>query len=456
VVELAHFHFTVVVVDFQAFHGRRDLDRIGGLGLGHGGAQHVEGRRNGAGEHVVLVLGLEVGHPLAHLAAHVVVRVGHLEHAAGAALAQRRRRAGHTGVVGEELAVVAAFVGGLDQQRQVGTPVASDHGVGARGLDLGDVGREIAHLCQWVQVFTHDLHVGALAGQVFLGELGHLVTVRVVLVEQVDVLDVRLVLHEGGHGLHLHRGIGVEAEVPVAALAVGEVRVHGGVVQEDHFLARVALVVLVDGVDQRAGHRRPVALRDVAHTLVQRGLEGVETFRRAELVVEGDQLELHTGRVALAELLGKELPAAHLVEPERAHQAGLRVDQGDLDRFTLLGEGRAQAQRQGGDGDRFQDQFHCMSPVRVWKASAYRGVRPFGSGIAPRPYRARDWRSHKRSTDGQENPQTRGMVQRAGGAIWPGSNHCTGTKPKPVPSASGSRRWPTRSQRETHTRVSSW
>ncbi len=185
---------------------------------------------------------------------------------------------------------------------------------------------------------------------------------RVILVDEVDLLDVLLVLHEGGHGLHLHRGVGVEAEVPVAALAVGEIRVHRGVVQEDHFLAGVALVVLVDRVDQRAGHRRTVALGDVAHALVQRGLEGVEAFGRAELVVEGHHLELHARRVAGAELLGEELPAAHLVHAHRTHQAGLRIDQRDLDRLALLGEGACQGQRQGGNGDGFENEFHRWSP----------------------------------------------------------------------------------------------
>ena len=38
-----------------------------------------------------------------------------------------------------------------------------------------------------------------------------------------------------------------------------------------------------------------------------------------------------------------------------------------------------------------------------------------GSGIAPRPYRTGDWRSHKRSTGIRQNPQTRGIAQRIGG-----------------------------------------
>jgi hypothetical protein len=109
-----------------------------------------------------------------------------------------------------------------------------------------------------VQVFADDLDVRALAGQGFLGVLGHLHTVRVVLVQEVDVLDVFLLLHEAGHGFHLHRGVGIEAEVPVAALAVGEVRVDRGVVEVQHFLAGIALVVLVDRVQQRQPTDEPL------------------------------------------------------------------------------------------------------------------------------------------------------------------------------------------------------
>jgi len=42
--------------------------------------------------------------------------------------------------------------------------------------------------------------------------------------------------------------------VPVAALAVGEIGIDSRMVQEDDFLAWVALVVLVDRIDQCASH----------------------------------------------------------------------------------------------------------------------------------------------------------------------------------------------------------
>jgi hypothetical protein len=110
-----------------------------------------------------------------------------------------------------------------------------------------------------------------------------------------------MVLHEGGQRFHLHGGVGVQPEVPVAALAVGERRVHRGVVEEQHLLAGVALVVLVQEVDDGRGRAGARALRHVADALVDGGLQRIDGFLRAELVVEADDLELHAGGVLLAQ-----------------------------------------------------------------------------------------------------------------------------------------------------------
>ena len=78
---------------------------------------------------------------------------------------------------------------------------------------------------------------------------------RIVLVEQVDFFDFGQVLDEGGHGFHLHGGIGIKAEMPVTAFAVGEIRVDRRVVEENDFLARVAFVVFVHSIEQSTCHR---------------------------------------------------------------------------------------------------------------------------------------------------------------------------------------------------------
>ncbi len=278
--------------------------------------------------------------------------IPHEVHAAGGAGAQRGGCAGVVGVVGEELDVEAGLVGGLDQQRQVGAPVAGDHRVGAGGLDLGDIGREVRHLGERVQVLADNLDVGTLAREVGLGELGHLDAVRVVLADDVDLVDVLLILDEGGQRLHLHRGVGVEAEVPVAALAVGEIRVDRRVVHVEHFLARIALVVLVDRVDQRARGPRAVALRHVADVLVDGRLQAVERLGRAHLVVERHDLELHAGRVALVEELRDVLEALQLVLADGRHQPRQRIDPGDLHGLALLREGGTGLQRDAGQRER--------------------------------------------------------------------------------------------------------
>ena len=46
-----------------------------------------------------------------------------------------------------------------------------------------------------------------------------------------------LILDIGGQRLHLHIGVGIEAEVPEAALAVGQIRIDRGIVQEQDGLA---------------------------------------------------------------------------------------------------------------------------------------------------------------------------------------------------------------------------
>ena len=341
-------------------HGGGHLDRIGGFGLGHGLRQHIKDADHRAGVEIVVVFGFEACHVLAHDTAHVVVCISHLIDPSCGVLTQRSGRACDAGVIGEELAVVATFVGRFDQQSQVGAPVAGDDRVGTRGFDFGNVGCEVAHLGQRMQVFAHDLDVRALACQVFLGVLDDLLTVRIILVEQINFLDRGLLFDEGGHGFHFHGGICIKAEMPVTAFAVGEIRVHRRVVQENNFFARIALVVLVHRFKQGTCHRRAIALRDVAHALVDRRLEQVQTFGWAQLVVQAQNFKFHTSHIVFVVFLGQVLQCFELIGADRRHQAGEWIDPCNFDGFAFLSPSIDRAQ-----------QTPCQQPTEFAKAHAF-------------------------------------------------------------------------------------
>ena len=95
----------------------------------------------------------------------VVVIFAHLLDDADAVLADGARRAQRAAVVGVPVHLEPGVLAGLDQQQHVVAPVAGDHRVRARGLDLGDVRREVLHLLQRVQLVADDLDVGALLGE---------------------------------------------------------------------------------------------------------------------------------------------------------------------------------------------------------------------------------------------------------------------------------------------------
>ena len=279
------------------------------------------------------------------------------------ARAHGRGRAGGNRIVGVELDVVQArVVRGLDQQRQVRAPVAGDHRVGARLLDLGDIGREVAHLGQRREVVADDLDIGTLGLEHVLGVLRHLVAVGVVLVDQIDLLHIGKVLHVGGQRLHLHRGVSVEAEVPVAALAVRQVRIHRGIVEVDDLLALVARVVLFQRIHDGQRRARAIALHHVARALVHGRAQRAGGFLRAELVVNADHFEFHAGRILLAEFLRQELEALELVRTQRCHQAGQRVQPGDLDGLPLLRKRPARAGQDHRCRHCLESELHCLSP----------------------------------------------------------------------------------------------
>ena len=79
------------------------------------------------------------------------------------------RATGATGVIGVPVHLQSGVRGSFQQQRKVLPPVAGNDAVGARCLDLGDIGREVGDLQQRMQLVADDLDVGTLGGQHRLG-----------------------------------------------------------------------------------------------------------------------------------------------------------------------------------------------------------------------------------------------------------------------------------------------
>ena len=107
-------------------------------------------------------------------------------------------------------------------------------------------------------------------------------------------------------------------------------------VEENDFFARVSLVVFVDGIDQRTGDRRTIALGDVAHALVHGGFKLVQTFSRAEFVIKSDDFKFDTGHVIFVVFLGEVLQGFELVGAYRCHQTRQGVNPSNFDGFTFL------------------------------------------------------------------------------------------------------------------------
>ena len=185
-----------------------------------------------------------------------------------AGLLDRGRAAGAAGVIGVPVRLQARVGGRLEQERDVLAPVAGDDAVGAGRLDLGDVGREIGDLEQRMEFVADDLDVGPLLLEHGARRLRHRMAERIVLVDQIDLLDVRLGLHERRQRRHLDVGVGVPAEMPVRAFVVGQNRIDRGIIEIEDLLAGIAVVVLRHPVGQRCGDRRAIALGDEADALV--------------------------------------------------------------------------------------------------------------------------------------------------------------------------------------------
>ena len=304
-------------------------------GLVHGRLQILEdGAEAGGGEvELVLVaelLGQGLGFRVADLRRHVLAERHHRQHAVVAADADRGRAAGQMGVEGVVAQVGAGIDAGLDQQVHVRAPVAGQQRLRARGLDLGDVGREVLDLAERDQLVADDLHVGPQLGEIVLHVALHRLAEQIVLVDQIDLGHV--LGQRADHHLGLHADVQVEAEMPEAALLVGQLGGDRAAVQVDDAVVRVALVVLVDAVDQGGGDVGAAALHDEGHVLVGRALERDQRVRRLRLVVERDQFELLAERAALGvDVVDDVLHLLQVGVADLRERPRKRIGVGDLD-----------------------------------------------------------------------------------------------------------------------------
>ncbi len=255
------------------------------------------------------------------------------------------RAAGTAGIIGVPVDLQAGISRSLQQQRDVLAPVAGDDAVGARRLDLRDIGREVGDLEQRMQLVADDLNISAFGFEHGARLRAHRLTKRIVLIDQVHFLDARRGLHVVGQRLHLDVGARVPAEMIEAALLVGEDRIDGSIVEVQDFFARIAFVVFGDEVGQRAGDGRAVALGEVAHAAVNRLLRLDQALLRIGLVVQWDDLDLLAEDAALGvQLVGQELEGLEADFADAGAAAGEWIDVTDL--HGLLRHRRAAEHRQ--------------------------------------------------------------------------------------------------------------
>ena len=290
------------VLDREVLHRERDLGRVDRSRLVHRALQIFEDGAEAGGGEVELVffaerLGEGFGFGIADFRRHVLAKGHHGQHAVVAADADRGRAAGEMGVEGVVAQIGAGIDAGFDQEVHVRAPVAGEQRLRARSIDLGDIRREVLDLAERDQFVTDDLNVRPQLAEVVLHLALHRLPEQIILVDQVDLLH--FLGQRANHHFGLHAAMQVEAEMPEAALLVGELGRHRAAVQIDDAVVGIAVVVLVDAVDQGGGDVGAAALHDEGHVLVGGALERDQRVRRLRLVVEWNQFELLAERAAL-------------------------------------------------------------------------------------------------------------------------------------------------------------
>jgi hypothetical protein len=294
VILLAHDDFLAdQVLLMHILQRQRDLQGIGRTGLVDRIRQHVDhGDEIECREVRVVATGAPVigeffGFGHLEIDGDVTVELHDRGQAVLAGRSNRGRAANQVREKRVEPHVEPGIDRGLDQEVEVAVVIAGDDALRAGGLDLGHIGREVLHLAEWHQFVADDLDVGTQLRQPLLGVALDRLAEQIVLVQEVNLLQVRRQRLDAGGGAHIDRPC--EAEVPEVALLVGQLGRERAAVQIEDAIVGIAGVVLGHRVYQGRADIRSGAMHYERNILVRHALERDQRFGGLQLVVERNE-----------------------------------------------------------------------------------------------------------------------------------------------------------------------
>ena len=229
------------------------------------------------------------------------------------------------------------------QGHHVSTEVAGNDCIGIRGNDFGDVGSKVLDLPDWVKFIAHDLNVRTFFPQQFNRRVRHHLPERIVLANDINLLNLGVHGNVIGQHIQLHHRMGVKSKMPEAALLIGQNRVNRGVVDLQNLLPGVPTVVSANGRVQRVGDCGTVTLKNNPQPFTYRASELNLGIRRTLLIVQRDNLNHATtenATLGVEEFICRVLQLLETTGADGSECARQRVDKRDPHR--LLGRNRTE------------------------------------------------------------------------------------------------------------------
>ena len=199
-----------------------------------------------------------------------------------------------------------------------------------------------------MQLVANDGHVGPLRGELAPRLTQHRLAKAVVLPDQVRTAHALVGAQHLHQRRHAHVGMGIEAEMPEAALFVGELGVDGRVVQKQHTPGTVTLVVLGNSVQQRCRRGRGIALQHDTRAIVDGGAQRRQRLLARPLAVVARQRQgagtarQHDAAARVHPLGGPQQVAVHRLTGV-GEWPGQALDQRQLHGRSRLRQGRGRA-----------------------------------------------------------------------------------------------------------------